>query len=228
MFWVREPIPTSLYVEGMELLQSVELPWMRPGGNRSRMADRVGGRNCPYSCAKSATNTSLRFARHVAQAASDCTQCTFILMSPYLGMAELDTQTQVFRPFKRRKFYRKKSETDNEEFAEATSQIMSTSSAPFDSQSPRSNSPSQTSDDAAASLADLLRRRKAAHRRKGGVEFTSAAASSAPAPRLGDALIERKEDISSVKLEGMTSRFATQTGQVVEETDKHMYGPFLP
>ena len=76
------------------------------------------------------------------------------------------------------------------------------------------------------SVAEILRLRKTLQRRKGGIEFTNTAlplSSSPSVPHMSTALVEREDDGISPDIQSVISRFAPQTGQVSEETDKHMY-----
>ena len=144
-----------------------------------------------------------------------------------------DTQPESSRPAKRRKFYRKRATSEDEESNAVSRPSHSPSHlspaqalhdpADDDVASPP---PIQGDDQSTVSIADLLRLRKAAQRKRGGVEFTSAASNASPAPQPSTALIELEErqDVPE-NIKAVISRFAPQTGQVTEEADKHMYGP---
>ena len=145
-----------------------------------------------------------------------------------------DTQPETSRPAKRRKFYRKRANSDDEESNEV-SRPSHSPSHPSPAQALEdptddvaSPPPTEADDQSTVSVADLLRLRKAAQRRRGGVEFTSAASNASPAPQSSNALVEFEEqqDVPE-NIKAVISRFAPQTGQVTEEADKHMYDPPL-
>lgn len=138
--------------------------------------------------------------------------------------------SDLFRPSKRRQFYRKRTETDDENLAPASPLAQSVSPAPAapapSMKEPEYAAPSSihSNDGPPFSVADILRQRKAVQRKKGGVEFTSSASSSSAPPQVSSALItkEEAEDGIPTDIKSVISRFAPQTGQVSEETDKHM------
>ena len=145
-----------------------------------------------------------------------------------------DTQPESSRPAKRRKFYRKRANSEDEQSNEVSQQshspphISPTQALQDPADDAASPPPIQADDQSTVSVADLLRLRKAAQRRRGGVEFTSAASNASPAPPPSNALIELEErqDVPA-DIKAVISRFAPQTGQVTEEADKHMYDPPL-
>lgn len=138
--------------------------------------------------------------------------------------------SEVFRPSKRRKFYRKRTETDDVEEVTPFSppaQSASPASAPVVPMSDPENaapSPVHFNDEPSLSIAEILRQRKAAQRKRGGVEFTSSAHSSSASPHLSNSIAIKgeTEDGTSADIKTVISRFAPQTGQVSGETDKHM------
>ena len=137
----------------------------------------------------------------------------------------------LFRPAKRRKFYRKRTDVEEEEEEEAP-KPESHRSVP--SPEPmtvneliarnRHNTPPQEKcdEEAALSIAEILRQRKVTARRRGGIEFTNNNPSNSTAPQPSEALIER-EDETPADIKSVIERFAPQTGQVTDTTDKHMY-----
>ncbi|KAG8532694.1 uncharacterized protein KY384_002571 [Bacidia gigantensis] len=140
-------------------------------------------------------------------------------------MAALEPHSELFRPSKRRKFYRKRLETvdDNGKVIQsATEEAYLPSPSPPEDRRLQDLPSANTSHDETVSVAEVLRLRKAAQRKKAGVEFTSSTALSRYPPPPSDAIMIRPEDTSPANLDSMASRFAPQTGHVTEETDKHM------
>ena len=137
-------------------------------------------------------------------------------------METLPNSTDLFRPSKRRKFYRKRAENDDDPVDALTPPI-----GPL-SPSPDPDETNQTTQDPESeqniSIADLLRQRKSIQRRKAGVEFTSSSYStSTPPPSHALELVQKDEDTTPAAIKEMENRFAPQTGRVTEETDQHMY-----
>ncbi|KAI4178902.1 MAG: hypothetical protein L6R41_008150 [Letrouitia leprolyta] len=134
------------------------------------------------------------------------------------------------RPFKRRKFYRKRVETsfDNET---GTAEDPLSSNVPHLNTSDDPPNPSVTQSegeenadgDPSLSISEIFRRRKAAQKKRGGIEFsnsTSIPEGSALEARLGDEILDSEDSFG--KILTVVDRFAPQTGQVVD-VDKHMY-----
>lgn len=143
------------------------------------------------------------------------------------GLIPLD----ISRPAKRRKFYRKRSNTEDNESSDTAipPPVASPDVQTVDelvSQVRRTlNDPNDEEDEARLSVTNILRQRKAAQRRRGGIEFSNFnISSSAPAtPHPSDALMEREDEVPE-DIKSVVSRFAPQTGQVSESVnDKHMY-----
>lgn len=151
----------------------------------------------------------------------------------------MDVPTQIdptssdinIRPFKRRKFYRKRGEADN---PAAIDDINSETNQDVDAAGPLAiegltSHQGQNQDvgergreeDSRLPAAQILRQRKAAQRRRGGIEFTNASNTrmSAATPENCDALIEKDDSTQEIKT--VVDRFAPQTGQVAD-VDKHM------
>ena len=138
---------------------------------------------------------------------------------------------ELFRPSKRRKFYRKRTEADPEDGEDAASTPPAARAAILSPEPMTvdelielgSTTPLQHSDGPQLAIQDILRQRKAAQRRKGGIEFTNRSTTS-PAPEASNALVTKDaEDDIPADIRDVTSRFAPQTGQVTDDTDKHMY-----
>ena len=131
----------------------------------------------------------------------------------------------LFRPSKRRKFYRKRTDAEDEA-------LPTVSSAPppesmtvdelISHHGHLTDTPDQKIDEESSSVAEILRNRKAALRRKGGIEFNNSHTSTSATPQTSDAL-EVKEDDTPADIKLVIDRFAPQTGQVSDVTDKHMY-----
>ncbi|KAI4124681.1 MAG: hypothetical protein LQ338_004681 [Usnochroma carphineum] len=135
----------------------------------------------------------------------------------------------VPRPFKRRKYYRKRTGSPDDEVRSAEISAI-TNSVP--SPGTVADKPAQTSKpsrveeemagDSPLTVAEVLRRRKAVQRRRGGIEFTNAAPvaeDSVDDARLGDEVLDNED--SFAKILNVVDRFAPQTGQVAD-VDKHM------
>ena len=134
-------------------------------------------------------------------------------------------------PFKKRKFYRKRAELEDEvsDIAKATESLSSPSPSELltlDEMIVRhSNGVSKPSRDQAGelSVAELLRHRRALQRRKGGIGFANvgvATSMAPPAPQSSNLATE--EEGTTSKFVTVADRFAPQTGQVAD-VDQHMY-----
>ena len=142
----------------------------------------------------------------------------------------------LFRPAKRRKPYRKRTDLE-EEGPEPESHIPVPPLGPMTvdeliARNGHNTPPSEKAqEETALSIAEILRHRKATARRRGGIEFTNNNPSDSTPPQPSDALIER-EDETPADIKSVIERFAPQTGQVTETTNKHMYifplQPHLP
>ncbi len=158
-------------------------------------------------------------------------------------MMDSDTQNDgqnsadLFRPAKRRKSYRKRTDLEEEEAPKAESHRSVPPPEPMtvdeligrNGHNPQPQEKAE--EEAALSIAEILRHRKATARRRGGIEFTNNNPSNSTTPQPSDALIER-EDQTPADIKSVIERFAPQTGQVTDTTDKHMYifplQPHLP
>ena len=131
------------------------------------------------------------------------------------------------RPSKRRKFYRKRLESDDPKDVTPTDQEeapLVTALALDELVDIKGNIPDTnlSDQDASFSVTDILRQRKAAQRRRGGIEFTNA-----PTTTQGELATSQSsrafvaKDTAAAELEAVVNRFAPQTGQVAD-VDKHM------
>ena len=139
------------------------------------------------------------------------------------------TSSDLFRPAKRRKFYRKRNDSEDEDRPKAAdSSVLPPEPMTVDELIAREGDipapQEQSEEDRRLSIADILRQRKAAQRRKGGIEFTNLNTSNTTTPQPSDALIEKEDEIPA-DIKSVIERFAPQTGQITETTDKHMYVP---
>lgn len=134
-------------------------------------------------------------------------------------------------PFKKRKFYRKRTKVEDEvsDIAKATESLSSPPPSELltlDEMIVRhSNGVSKPSEgqDGELSVAELLRHRKALQRRKGGIGFANvgvATSMAPPAPQTTSLATEEEGTMS--KFVTVADRFAPQTGQVAD-VDQHMY-----
>ncbi|KAL9125894.1 MAG: hypothetical protein Q9217_004967 [Psora testacea] len=144
-------------------------------------------------------------------------------------MESVEPPTELFRLSKRRKLYRKRPDNvTGDDRVDAVSSPVHAGSADLSTLDEliahnvvASPPPLQIEDETSAPVADILRQRKAAQRRKGGIEFTNTTRPSAT-PQMSNELVEREDDGVPADVKSVISRFAPQTGQVSEDTDKHM------
>lgn len=135
-------------------------------------------------------------------------------------------------PFKKRKFYRKRT-GDQDEMPDNATVTESQSPPPpaelltLDEMISRNSEASlvqiQDQQIAPLSVAELLRQRKALQRRRAGIAFANTStATSTPLPTAQITHLEPDEQDSPSKLVTVADRFAPQTGQVAD-VDQHMY-----
>ena len=135
------------------------------------------------------------------------------------------------RPFKRRKFYRKRGDADDpatideidfetNKNNDAARPLIVEDLVPHHGQDQAVDEQGRE-EDSRLPAAQILRHRKAAQRRRGGIEFTNASNTriSAAAPEDNDALNEKDDSTQEIKT--VADRFAPQTGQIAD-VDKHM------
>lgn len=143
--------------------------------------------------------------------------------------------TDFSRPAKRRKFYRKRTDNEDNEAPDAPASLSVPIPAPqtvdelIHQNGHNAKGPTPSEGEAPLSVADLIRQRKAIQRRRGGIEFTNLdlTTSTRDIPHPKDVPIEKDDTPADIK--SVIGRFAPQTGQVSEATDKHMYVcPSLP
>ena len=130
------------------------------------------------------------------------------------------------RPAKRRKFYRKRAEYEEQEDVVQALQVSQPPALTLDELViSKGASPDFHShhEDTRVSVAEILRQRKAAQRKRAGIEFSniSIAASNANAPQLSNALTTMADVPSAI--DTVINRFTPQTGQVIDVDNKHMY-----
>ena len=150
---------------------------------------------------------------------------------------EGENSLDLFRPSKRRKFYRKRTDAEDEGLPTLPSPPPPPPPPPLESMTVDelishhahlNESQNEKADEEPLSVAEILRQRKAMMRRKGGIEFTNSHTSSSTTPHTSDALLV-KEDDTPADIKSVIERFAPQTGQVADVADKHMYAiPNLP
>ena len=134
------------------------------------------------------------------------------------------------RPSKRRRFYRQRTDTPDEDVSDAPQvstyppeQLHSVEALVSRNGGAKEND-DDTEGEGLLSVADLIRQRKAIQRRRGGLEFNnlSPSMSTLNSTHPGGALVV-KEDETPADIKSVIERFAPQTGQISETTDKHMY-----
>ena len=133
-----------------------------------------------------------------------------------------DEKTELFRPSKRRKFYRKRVDAD-EDLPGSISPNVNSLEDVREQVASVSPSVADVADEPGISVAEILRQRKVAQRKRVGVEFTSTIPSGSDESQYSNALVQRDEDDIPSDIKSVISRFSPQTGQITEETDKHMY-----
>lgn len=131
--------------------------------------------------------------------------------------------TDFSRPAKRRRCYRKRTETEEDDAPHVSAPQSVQTIDELVAQNGHTTKPPTQAEEAPLSIAELVRQRKAIQRRRGGIEFTNLnpATSTIDGPQHSDTLVEKDETPADIKL--VIGRFAPQTGQVSEATDKHMY-----
>lgn len=197
------------------------LPACSEKGNTARVA-------CAY------TSLASTYPNNSSSSITICHRIQIIMMAS--SMQEPDRiPTDFSRPPKRRRFYRKRTNTeeDDDPHVSAAQSVIVPDVQTIDElvaqNGHTTKSPTQ-SEEAPLSVAELIRQRKAIQRRRGGIEFTNLnpATSTIAVTQPSDALAEKDDTPADIKL--VIGRFAPQTGQVSEATDKHMYvwPPLLP
>ncbi|KAL8984262.1 MAG: hypothetical protein Q9205_001729 [Flavoplaca limonia] len=144
------------------------------------------------------------------------------------------TTDNLARPFKRRKFHRKRPDSpqsDHAPLAETLCSSNSTPDLPSIDNTPCEPPPPpslEALDDengdncSSLSVAEILRRRRTAQRKRAGIEFTNATAvpeSGAAETVDGNGLLDKEASLD--KILSVVDRFAPQTGQVAD-VDKHI------
>lgn len=172
------------------------------------------------------SNTSYSTDQLISVDSFTAARTNFIIMesSPRI---EDENSSDLFRPSKRRKFYRKRTDGEDQAspalpFAKPPPPASMTVDELITHHAHLTETQDHNTDEEPLSVAEILRQRKAALRRKGGIEFTNSHASTSSIPQTGDALIV-KEDDTPADIKSVIERFAPQTGQVSDVADKHMY-----
>ncbi|MCJ1281794.1 hypothetical protein MMC26_001117 [Xylographa opegraphella] len=147
-------------------------------------------------------------------------------------MADLEVPNQSTnpddgnRPAKRRKFYRRRAESEQEDPAPAPLNTLPQQPAltldeliTSEGVAPEPSSPDT---DPQHSVAEILRRRKAAQRKRAGIEFSNSS-NAAPyhAASQFSSASTTAESIPSA-IDAVINRFTPQTGHVVDVDNKHM------
>lgn len=147
------------------------------------------------------------------------------------------TTNDLSRPFKRRKFHRKRPDSPQSDHAalvetlcssNSTPNLPSIDNTPCEPPPPPPHSLEMLDDDngdhrPSLSVADILRRRRTAQRKRAGIEFTNATVipDSGVAEAVdGNGLLDKEASLD--KILNVVDRFTPQTGQVAD-VDKHMY-----
>lgn len=136
------------------------------------------------------------------------------------GKVEADP---VFRPAKRRKFYRKRDDEEDEPAEGSVVRQLETPRPDNELQDGRQGSRND-SEGSEQPVIEILRLRRLARARKGGIAFTEMtdsprSGSGTPLEQPSDALVVQDETPEEIK--AVTGRFAPQTGQVAD-VNKHM------
>ena len=139
----------------------------------------------------------------------------------------------AFRPSKRRKFYRKRDDSDSNLEGDGIRSLsdggppaeVPTTLEELVEQARNATGVEHEADaEPQLSVTEILRRRRAARSRRGGIEFSNAGhgtkANSDSAQHINAiVLIEKDDSVADIKT--VVDRFAPQTGQVAD-VDKHM------
>jgi len=136
---------------------------------------------------------------------------------------------ELFRASKRRKFYRKRTKSEDQEPTLPIASILAPRPLTVDELiaqgAPCQDAETHQDEVTSLSVAGILRQRKLAQRKKGGIEFTNLGTSTAAQPQPSNALVD-KEVEAAADIRQVIERFAPQTGQFSDSTDKHMYVTF--
>ncbi|KAI9803828.1 MAG: hypothetical protein M1825_001708 [Sarcosagium campestre] len=144
-------------------------------------------------------------------------------------MAELRMDTEpMFRPSKRRKFYRKRAGSDtgldpDTPASTPRSGDPTASASPLPEADGAHTNPKHSSE--TPSMATILRLRNAARARRGGIEFTASDGGSSRGQRNSNTeaqMMQADQDGIPEDLVAVINRFAPQTGQVGIDANKHM------
>ena len=144
-----------------------------------------------------------------------------------VNMADsLSTEEALFRPAKRRKFYRRHNPNDDDNSMATSQSTERSTTIPRTAGSYAAEGNSEVAVDAEKNnhftMAEILRRRQAARNRRGGIEFTnnpSSTMSEVETSQSSGAMVEKSDPAKEVQT--VVNRFAPQTGQVAD-VDKHM------
>lgn len=175
------------------------------------------------------TSTPTHYNNKYPQPSLHFNSLRIIMQSEQPSQGE-NNSSDLFRPSKRRKFYRKRTDVEDE-----GSPIPSSPPPPpsmtvdelISHHAHLTDTQHLKPDEESLSVAEILRQRKAALRRKAGIEFTNSQPSTSTTPQTSDALVV-KEDDTLADIRAVVERFAPQTGQVSDVADKHMYAFSLP
>ena len=132
-------------------------------------------------------------------------------------------------PFKRRKFYRKRSDVEDEHPASTASVESVPPQGPMTVEELISQGASEAlsknldDDTPPLSVAEILRQRKAVQRRRGGIEFTNTNPTISKSSNTQSSVASIDKDETPADIKAIINRFAPQTGQVSDVTDKHMF-----
>lgn len=140
------------------------------------------------------------------------------------------TIDELSRPFKRRKFYRKRVNTFSVDETGSTEDPTSskvpqfyTSNDPLYPPFTHLDREENTDGDSSLPTSEIFRRRRAIQKRRAGIEFSNAASvpeGAADESRRGDEILDNEDSFG--KILTVVDRFAPQTGQVVD-VDKHIF-----
>ena len=159
------------------------------------------------------------------------------IMSPDMQLPE-EISPDLFRPNKRRRYYRKRIDTGDDQVSDAagasapppppSTSVIAKPAAPelqiidelISQDANAGNIEAPTDGEPPLSVGELIRQRKAIQRRKGGIEFTNNNPSTAAKTEIA---LKTEDDTTPADIKSVIERFAPQTGHISESTDKHMY-----
>ena len=231
------------------VLQPFPFPPLGPGGDLSTSsAEDLQGSHPPNESSRPLENKAMSIQIHLPPLPLHTSPGSCLPFSARsrsrsrsrLGatMEAENSQSESFRPLKRKRFYRRRPADEGEEdggrgpatvLTPEPSTMNDTAAEPEHVSTP----PRDQIDNPTMSVQEIVRRRKLAQRHKAGIEFSKESNSEVDQPISNELSVRAMDgaegDTATAEIDLLVSRFAPQTGHVVEATDEHMYVvPTLP